>query len=97
MTDFKTSEDVLDLTTGTALTTGQLATINGSASLLAATQAAAAILNGTAGQVVFSYGGDAYVFNEVGVLGVNNGDGLIKLTGVDATLFTNVQNGNLVL
>lgn len=97
VTDFKTSEDVLDLATGTALTGGQLSTINGSASLLAATQAAAAILNGAAGQVVFGYGGDAYVFNEVGVVGVNNGDGLIKLTGVDATLFTNVQNGNLVL
>ncbi len=97
VTDFKTSEDVLDLATGTALTAAELTTINGSASLLAATQAAAAVSNGVAGQVVFSYGGDAYVFNEVGVAGVNNGDGLIKLVGVDAAQFTNVQNGNLIL
>ena len=47
--------------------------------------------------MVFSFGGDAYVFVDGGTAGVNTGDGLIKLAGVDATQFTNVQNGNLVL
>lgn len=99
ITDFNTSEDVLNLGgNGIALTGAQLSTINGSASLLAAVTAVEAI-TGAAGDTIaaFSWGGDAYVFIDDGAGGLDGGDGLIKLTGVDATLFTDIQNGNLVL
>lgn len=99
VTDFKTSEDVLDLSTGLALTQAQITSIKGQETLLDAVKAAEAIAAGTAGanQVVFSWGDDAYVFADNGTAGVGTGDGLIKLVGVDAAEFTNVQNGNLVL
>lgn len=98
VTDFKTSEDVLDLATnGQALTTTQLTNAAAAADLLAATKLVAGYL-GAAGAAVFSYGDDAYVFvNNAADATVDNGDGLIKLVGVDATEFANVQNGNLVL
>lgn len=100
VTDFKTAEDVLNLNGGFALNTTQLGNINGAATLLAAVTAAGAITNGkaaTADTVVFSWGGDAYVYSDNNQNGLDTGDGLIKLTGVDATQFTNIQNGNLVL
>lgn len=100
VTDFSTAEDVLDMSgAGLALTTAQLNTINSSANLLSAVQAAAAItdIETSAKAVAFSWGGDAYVYIDNGFDGLNQGDGLIKLAGVDATEFTNIQNGNLIL
>lgn len=99
VTDFNTAEDVLNLDgNGLALDSTQLASINGAADLLTAVTAVEA-LTGAAGDTVaaFSWGGDAYVFIDDGTAGLNAGDGLIQLTGVDATEFTNIQNGNLVL
>lgn len=97
VTDFKTSEDTLNLNgTGVALTGAQLASIAGAADLKAAVTAAAAA-GGASKSVVFSFGGDAYVFVNDATAALSVGDGLIKLVGVDATQFTNVQNGNLVL
>ena len=97
VTDFNTSQDVLNFNgAGKTLSSSQLDTIKGAASLFAAVQAAATIANGS--DVVFSYGSHAYVMIDganAGTFGV--GDGLIKLVGVDATQFTNTQNGNLVL
>ena len=97
VTDFKTSEDVLNLNgAGKTLNASQLDTIKGAVSLFSAVQTAASAANGS--DVVFSYGSDAYVLVDganAGTFGV--GDGLIKLVGVDATQFTNTQNGNFVL
>lgn len=96
VTDFKTAEDVLDLSGagGVALTSQQLSTIAGSADLLAAVTAVDALV-GT-GSAVFSFGGDAYVFSSTGA-GLAANDALVQLVGVDATQFTNIQNGNLVI
>lgn len=98
VSDFKTAEDTLNLSGfGTALTGAQLAAASGAADLKAAATSAAAAA-GASKAAVFSFGGDAYVVIDANGSGTfNNGDGLIKLVGVDATQFTNVQNGNLVL
>jgi len=101
VTDFKTSEDVLDMNgAGQALTTTELKNAKDADDLLAATKLVAGYLDVVGGKTtaVFSYDSDAYVFVDTTADGtVDNGDGLIKLVGVDATQFTNVQNGNLVL
>lgn len=102
VTDFKTSEDLLDLKTaasGVALTAPQLAAIadkSVNTDLLAATKAASAII-GTGASAVFTYDGNAYVYTNDADVGVDAGDGLIKLTGVDASLFVTGQNGNFVV
>lgn len=97
VTDFNTSEDTLNLAgLGVALTSGQLATVAAASDLLAATKLVEGIVGGM-GRGVFNFGGDAYIFVSDALSGLNSTDGLIKLTGVDATQFTNAQNGNLVL
>jgi len=106
--DFKTSEDVLDLAgKGVALSDSVLTAAKGAGSLKAAAEVAIKAVddfstaNSTSkSAAVFSYGGDAYIVVEnVGSSDsvLDAGDGLIKLIGVDATQFANVQNGNLVL
>jgi len=108
VTDFKTSEDVLNLAgTGQALTAAQLTVAAGKADLAAAAGYVESVLFaggvGTKTAAVFNFGGDAYVVVDHGGVGgaadgtFNATDGLIKLVGVDAAQFSNVQNGNLVL
>lgn len=95
--DFNKAEDVINLAgPGVALTTAQLDAIKGQATLVAATTAAAAIAGNT-GQVVFSWGNDAYVYTEIGSNGLSTADSLVKIVGLNAADLTNVQNGNLVL
>lgn len=102
VTDFKTTEDLLDLKTsanGVALTAPQLAAIadkSVNTDLLAATKAASTII-GVNKSAVFTYDGNAYVYTNDADAGVDAGDGLIKLTGVDASLFVTGQNGNFLV
>ena len=97
VSDFSTSEDVLDLQgAGAKLTAAQLDSANTATNLFTALTGVAGII-GANSSAVFSYGGDAYVFVNDGAAAVSAGDGLVKLTGVDATLFTDAQNGNLIL
>lgn len=98
VTDFSTAEDVLNLngSGGIALTSAQLAAVSGAADLLAAVTQVAALV-GANGSAVFGYGNDAYVFANDGTAALGTGDALIQLVGVDASEFTNIQNGNLVL
>lgn len=99
ITDFKLGDDTLNLNTaGKVLTAGELATAKGAATLKEAIDSVAAAI-GASKSAVFSYGADAYVFINDGTTGGGfaDGDGLIKLVGVDATLLSTNQNGGLVL
>ncbi|WEJ58108.1 DUF4214 domain-containing protein [Devosia sp. FJ2-5-3] len=84
--DFNKAEDVIDVSAGGArdvLDNFELGSIAGSGSLFAAVTAAAGFT--TIGQQsVFVYGSDAYIFTNAtgGAQGFDNGDGLIKVTGL---------------
>ncbi len=89
--DFKTTEDVLDLShlgghTRTVLDNTQLANIAGQATLEAAVTLAAT-LTGANHVSVFDFGGNAYAFNDDAAAGLNAGDGLVQLVGVHSTDF----------
>lgn len=91
LADFDAASDTLDLSVLGArdvLTNGELASIEAAATLDAAIALAeAATTDG--GYSIFEFGGDAYVFNDVaGAATFANGDGLLKLTGIDVTDFT---------
>lgn len=101
--DFKTAEDILNLGgKGHVLDGSELASIAAKTTLKAALQEAGTYMGAAGEAVVFSWGGNAYVYvddSDAGASGkvLDAGDGLIQLTGVVATEFTNIQNGNLVL
>ncbi|MEC4766706.1 DUF4214 domain-containing protein [Halomonas sp. CUBES01] len=97
VTDFNIGDDTLDLNTnGVVLTTAQLDNAEGEASLFDAIGYIDGLTNG--GDVaVFNYDGNAYVYANDGGDGFNGGEGLIQLTGVDATQFSTDQDGGLVL
>ncbi|MDR5876012.1 hypothetical protein [Vreelandella gomseomensis] len=84
--DFNASEDVIDVSAlggRDVLTNTEQANITAAADLEAALDLASTAT--TQGEYsVFDFGGDAYIFNEVAVgdTGFENGDGLIKLTGM---------------
>jgi hypothetical protein len=85
--DFSTASDTLDISAAvTTLITNNnadQALIEGAATLFAAlTQAATDVAADEA--IYFEYGGDAYIYLEDATDGFDAGDGLIKLTGVDA-------------
>jgi hypothetical protein len=97
VTDFNVDEDVLDLSalgTRDTLSAVELGNIAGAADLEAALDLAVAAT--TEGQYsIFNFGGNAYVLNNLDVaadVGVTNaledGDGLIQLTGVAAAELT---------
>jgi hypothetical protein len=99
VTDFSLADgDTLDLfRVGQVLTSTQLANADGQDSLFDAVEFVAGVLT-TGTSAVFSYGDDAYVLADVDASGdLSGGDGLVKLTGVDATQFSTDQNGGLVL
>jgi hypothetical protein len=87
ITDFKASEDVLNISdfglTETVLSNAQLTTINGSASLFAAATAASALLVDAVDDfLVFNFGGNAYVlYDGNDTEAFDSGDGLIELVG----------------
>lgn len=100
VTDFKIGEDTLQLgsTVGKVLTAAQLDSAKTAGTLKAAVETLltgdnAVVANKAA---VFSWGGDAYVFVNDSDAGFGAGDGLIKLTGVDASLLSTDQNGGLL-
>jgi hypothetical protein len=97
VTDFSLADDTINLNGwGLELTAAQLDNAANEATLFDAVTYIAGILNGLNG--VFSYGNDAYILADNGAAGVfDNFDGLIKLTGVDATQLSTDQNGGLVL
>ncbi len=89
ITDFTAAQDVLDITALgghlKVLDNTQLSNIAGAATLEAAVTAAAGDLGAGNTTTVFNYGGNAYVFNDVGGAGtVDAGDGLVQLVGVHA-------------
>ncbi|KTT31887.1 hypothetical protein NS201_09565 [Pseudomonas oryzihabitans] len=95
VTDFNTSVDTLALgSLGTVtLTNAQIGAISAASSLSQAVQLAASDITGstvTGKAVAFQYGSDTYVFVNnsdatSGTATVDNGDGLIQLSGVTAT------------
>jgi hypothetical protein len=99
ITDFTSGSDVLNVAGGgtvataeKALTGTQLSNIAGSATLLAATQAAAALGTTTGDIVSFQYSGSSYVYVNEGAAhaGLATSDVLIKLTGVTALVAADV-------
>jgi hypothetical protein len=80
ITDFAKSVDRVDLGVGIASVTGGVsvgAATTLEQALITASNAVAA--NGTG---VFEYNGDTYIYHQDATVGVNTGDGLIKLAGV---------------
>lgn len=90
VTDFSTTADTLalgSLTTAT-LTNAQIGSVSSSATLAQAVQTVAGFLNG-AKAAAFQFGSDTYVYVDNGTAAtVDNGDGLIQLSGVTATQLT---------
>jgi len=92
VTDFNVGADTLalgSLTTAT-LTNAQVGSVSSATSLSQAVQSAAGFLNG-AKAVAFQFGSDTYVYVDNGTAGVDNGDGLIQLSGVTATQLTSAN------
>lgn len=92
VTDFNVGADTLalgSLTTAT-LTNAQVGSVASATSLSQAVQTAAGFL-GSAKAVAFQFGSDTYVYVDNGTAGVNNGDGLIQLSGVTATQLTSAN------
>lgn len=98
--DFKIGEDTLQLgsSVGKVLTAAQLDSAKAAGTLKAAVETLLTGDNAVAASkaAVFSWGGDAYVFVNDADAGFGAGDGLIKLTGVDASLLSTDQNGGLL-
>ena len=102
--DFKKGEDTLDFKTAGSspfvkLSSAQLDIAKGKATLKEALDYVDTLLaHGTKDAAVFSYGNDAYVFVDLGAAdGIANGDGLIKLVGVDAATLSTDQNGGILV
>ena len=102
--DFKKGEDTLDFkTAGSAsfvkLSSAQLDTAKDKADLKAALDYVETLLTADNQAAVFTYGNDAYVFVEKtnATAGLGNGDGLIKLVGVDAATLSTDQNGGILV
>ena len=83
--DFNVNQDTLDVT-GFTFSTQNLITVDQSASLFDNLTAIAGDMDQQ--QVQFEFGGDLYIYNDVGTDGFNDGDGLIKLAGVEELLTT---------
>jgi len=93
VTDFNVGADTLalgSLTTAT-LTNAQVGSVSSATSLSQAVQTAAGFLGTTAKAVAFQFGSDTYVYVDNGTAGVDNGDGLIQLSGVTATQLTSAN------
>lgn len=89
--DFNAAQDVLDLSAlvggRDVLVNTELANISAAATLSDALALAAAAT--TTGQYsVFNYDGDAYILNNLGGAGFDDGDGLIKVTGFSVEAIT---------
>lgn len=96
VTDFNTSQDVLSFTglTLASFDNVELGNIGAAGSLAEALGLVSAGLATGENAAVFNHGGNAYVYTADTDAGVDEGDGLIQLTGVSTAL---TEGGNLLV
>jgi len=91
--DFNKAEDSITFDNGTAntrgtLTVGELGQISGQADLLAAVNKAVSFKEAGEDTLIFSFGGDAYIYTDNGAGGLSAGDALVKISGIAAADLT---------
>lgn len=100
ITDFALGQDTIDISAESArvLTTAQLGNAKEEDTLADALNYVAGVLNAAGDDTaVFSWGDDAYVFTDEGDGVFGDGDGLIKIVGLDAAQLSTDQDGGLVI